>query len=146
MQATAVGSSYLAGGWKEKHKEKAWNYLPENQALLSWVGTSEERCPWSWFCKNWKNCKLDSAAPTGRTCHCQGEESVAAMTLSSREVDSMGQGQIREGKLLISLSTLPFPSGTTPTSTAHQGARRWSRMWTAQPQPQQHEKGGVRST
>lgn len=122
MQATAVGSSYLAGGWKEKHK-KAWNYTSENQALLSWVGTSEERVPWSWFCKNWKNCKLDSAAPTGRTCHCQGEESVAAMTLSSRS-GLHGAGADGKAQAAYSLSTLPFPSGTPPHQHSSPGSQR----------------------
>lgn len=144
MQATAVGSSYLAGGWKEKHKEKAWNYTSENQALLSWVGTSEERVPWSWFCKNWKNCKLDSAAPTGRTCHCQGEESVAAMTLSSRS-GLHGAGADGKAQAAFSLSTLPFPSGTPSPAQLTREPEGGAGCGLQSPSPSSTEKGGVRS-
>lgn len=105
-----------------KHKEKVWNHTSENQVLLSWVGTSEERVPWSWFCKDWENRKLGSAAPTRRSCHRQGEESVAAMTLTSRSGSTGGR---QEGASCF----FPFQP-----CVAHRGARGWSRGWAAEPQ------------
>lgn len=63
MQATAVGSSYLAGGKGRKTQGEGLGITPlRTKPYSAGLVPLEERVPWSWFCKNWKNCKLDSAA------------------------------------------------------------------------------------